>query len=831
MPKNDSSLSKRNSALKEEAEKLHSERPAKNRSLDDPALLVHELEVHQIELEMRNEELQNARLEAEDSRNKYLDLYDFAPVGYLTLSEKGVISELNLTAARFLGIERISLVGKPLHHFIESEFQDVFYLHIQRALESPETKACELLLKKNDGTFFDVRLDSVVVEVNGQRVMHTVLTDITERKRSEGAVRATQMQLSEAMDLALIVYWETDPIDNVFLFNDAFYALYGTTAEQEGGYRMTREEFTKRFVHPDDLFLISQFVEQNTLRPDDEFVADIEHRIVRRDGEVRHILVRASVVKDNSGRIVKRYGANQDITERKRMEKALEESEEQFRKMYEGSPIGMVMAGADFRLTKANPAFCRMLGYTEDELTSLTFRDITHPDHIAEDALHVNELNSGKIPLYQTEKRYIRKDKEIVWGSTRVNIVYGRDGKFLYCLTMIEDITQRKLSEEEKARLEGQLFQSQKMEAIGTLAGGIAHDFNNILTALTGYAGLMQKKMDTSDPLGPYVEQILVASQKATGLIQSLLAFSRQQPFALTPLDMNDTITEMEKLLGRLLTEDIELRTSLTDDDTIVMADKSQMDQIFFNLVTNARDAMPKGGMLAIETATAAIDAAFIKIHGFGKKGKHIKITISDTGVGMDETTKGKIFDPFFTTKEVGKGTGLGLATVYGIVKQHEGYVTVESEPNQGTTFNIYFPTAKMKVNEEQDTATPIRKGNETILIADDDNEIRHLVRDALQAYGYSTVEAIDGEDAIDKYKHNWPIDLIVLDVVMPKKNGREIYEEIHNIDPHIKVLFISGYTRDIVLDKGIESGEFDFMAKPLLLDELLQKVREMLDR
>jgi two-component system, cell cycle sensor histidine kinase and response regulator CckA len=491
----------------------------------------------------------------------------------------------------------------------------------------------------------------------------------------------------------------------------------------------------------------------------------------------------------------------------------------------------MVMAGDDFRLTKANPAFCRMLGYAEDELTSLTFRDITHPDHIAEDALRVNELISGEIPLYQTEKRYIRKNKEIVWGSTRVNIVRGRDGKFLYCLTMIEDITERKRSEEEKARLEGQLFQSQKMEAIGTLAGGIAHDFNNILTALTGYAALIQRKMDASDPLRPYVEQILVASQKATGLIQGLLAFSRQQPFNLNPLDLNNTIKAMEKLLGRLLTEDIKLVTSLTDDDTIVMADKSQMDQIFFNLVTNARDAMPKGGVLTIETAAAVIDTTFIKIHGSGKKGKYTKITISDTGMGMDEITIGKIFDPFFTTKEVGKGTGLGLATVYGIVKQHGGYITVESEPNQGTTFSIYVPAVKMEINEEQGTTTPIRKGNETILIADDDNDVRHLVREALQAYDYSTIEAIDGEDAIDKFKQNRSIDLVVLDVVMPKKNGREVYEEIYGIDPHIKVLFISGYTRDIVFEKGIESGEFDFIAKPLLFDELLQKIREILDR
>jgi two-component system, cell cycle sensor histidine kinase and response regulator CckA len=688
----------------------------------------------------------------------------------------------------------------------------------------------EMRAIRKDGTIITVRVLSSFMLYRRRPGSSGTIIDITEHRKSEEALRTTQTQLSEAMDLANIVYWDTDPLEGVFIFNDSFYAFYGTTAEREGGYRMTREEYHKRFVHPDDLPLHRKFVERNSLYPGPLLLATTEHRIIRRDGETRHILVRTKIIKDDAGRTVKRYGANQDITDRKRMEKALEESEEQFRKMYEGSPIGMVMAGADLRLSRANSSFCRMLGYTEDELTSLTFRDITHPDHIAEDALHVNELISGKISLYQTEKRYIRKDKEIVWGSTRVNIVWGRDGKFLYCLTMIEDITERKRSEEEKARLEGQLFQSQKMEAIGTLTGGIAHDFNNILTALTGYAGIIQRKMDTSDPLQPYVEQILVASQKATGLIQSLLAFSRQQPFTPTPLDINNTIRVMEKLLGRLLTEDIRLRTSLTDNDTIVMADKSQMDQILFNLVTNARDAMPKGGILTLETVATVIDAAFIKIHGFGKKGKYIEITISDTGMGMDETTKGKIFDPFFTTKEAGKGTGLGLATVYGIVKQHDGYITVESAPNQGTTFSIYFPAVKMKVNEEQDTVTPIIKGNETILIADDDNEVRQFVLDILQEYGYSTIEAIDGEDAIDKFKQNRSIDLIVLDVVMPKKNGREVYEEIHGIDPYIKVLFTSGYTRDVVLDKGIESGEFDFMAKPLLFDELLRKVREMLD-
>jgi len=396
---------------------------------------------------------------------------------------------------------------------------------------------------------------------------------------------------------------------------------------------------------------------------------------------------------------------------------------------------------------------------------------------------------------------------------------------------MFSDITGRRRAAEEKRNLESQLRQAQKTEAIGTLAGGIAHDFNNILTALMGYASIMQMKMDESNPLRPYTDQIISASEKAADLTRSLLTFSRRQPVILAPLEINSTIKATKKLLKRLLTEDIEMRTSLTKDDAVVMADRSQMDQILFNLVTNARDAMPKGGTLAIETDIADIGIVFIRVHGFGEPGRYVRISISDTGTGIDEAIREKIFDPFFTTKEIGKGTGLGLATVYGIIKQHGGYITVESEPGHGTTFRIYLPAVRTKIDEKQDAATPVERGEETVLIAEDDEGVRHFIREALQEYGYKTIEAIDGEDAIDKFNEHRNIDLVIIDSVMPKKNGREVYEEVHGTDPHVRVLFISGYTKDIVLDKGIEDREFDFIAKPLSFDKLLQKVREVLDR
>jgi len=347
-----------------------------------------------------------------------------------------------------------------------------------------------------------------------------------------------------------------------------------------------------------------------------------------------------------------------------------------------------------------------------------------------------------------------------------------------------------------------------------------------------GYATLMQIKLDKSDILQSYIDQILSSSQKAADLTQSLLAFSRQQPSHLTPMDINNAIKSSKKLLKRLLTEDIEFRTSFTEYETTVMADKSQIDQILFNIVVNARDAMQKaGGILTIETDITTIDKEYAIFHGFVKQGSYVLIRISDTGTGMDEVTLEKIFDPFFTTKEIGKGTGLGLATAYGIVKQHNGYILVDSKPGNGTTFNIYLPLLSEKTDQKQNETVSPLMGKETLFIAEDNEEVRNFIIEALKKYGYKVIDASDGDDAIYKFKQHSEIDLAIIDSVMPKKNGSEVYEEIKKIKPDIKVLFMSGYTRDTVIEKGIEGKELNFIAKPLSLNELLQKIRKVLAR
>lgn len=397
----------------------------------------------------RKAETKNSLQVLQASELRYRRLFETAQDGILILDAgTGDIVDVNPYLIDMLHYSREEFLGMKLWEV--SPFKDKFFN--EAAFEELQDKGYiqyrDLPLETKEGKPVSVEFVSNVYAVNEDKVIQCNIRNISERKRSEEALRTSQEQLSHAMDLARIVYWEADPTDNVFIFNDAFYAFYGTSVEQEGGYRMTKEEYMKRFVHPDDLQLVRRFMEQNDARADADFSSNLENRIVRRDGEMRHILARTRIIKDDSGRIVKRFGANQDITDRKEMAQALQESGKQFERLFMESPLGMVTVGADGRFIRANTAFCRMLGYTEQELTSLHFKDITHPDHIAQDVSQVNDLVSGKIALYQTDKKYIRKDKGIVWASIIVNSMRDRNDRFSHFFTTVEDITVRKQSEE-----------------------------------------------------------------------------------------------------------------------------------------------------------------------------------------------------------------------------------------------------------------------------------------------------------------------------------------------------------------------------------------------
>ncbi|MBI5885324.1 MAG: response regulator [Deltaproteobacteria bacterium] len=392
---------------------------------------------------------------------------------------------------------------------------------------------------------------------------------------------------------------------------------------------------------------------------------------------------------------------------------------------------------------------------------------------------------------------------------------------------IMEDVSEKRLLEE-------QFRHAQKLEAVGRLAGGMAHDFNNILTAVIGYANLVKMKCGGNETVSSFARHILTLSDSATALTQGLLAFSRKRPLSLQPVDMNDLVGNAGKMLARLIGEDIEVRINRAEGELMVMADNAQMEQVLMNLATNARDAMPKGGRLTITTSAVDIDREFVSSHGYGTHGAFAQIVFEDTGTGMDKDTCEHIFEPFFTTKEVGKGTGLGLAMVYGTIKQHDGYINVYSEPGSGTTFRIYLPlVAAAKLSTAaMDEPDESCRGTETILLAEDQPDVREITRRLLEEFGYIVIEAANGEEALARFREkSEAIDLLMLDMKMPKKGGSETYEEIKNIRGDTKVIFMSGYSEEIMHSKDKDKKVFDFISKPVSPVKMLRKVREVLDR
>ena len=515
-------------------------------------------------------------------------------------------------------------------------------------------------------------------------------------------------------------------------------------------------------------------------------------------------------------------GTNQDISERKKMEMAIQQSESLYRSLVENPLVG-ISIDQGRRVRFANRRFCEIIGYRLDEIVDkLDTMNLVHPDDREKAKENIRSFVRDQVPIQEDLHIQNKNGKTLMVKGFWSPITY-RGSLAVACLMI--DTTLEKT-------LENQLRQSQKMEAIGALAGGIAHDFNNILTALTGYGSLLKMEMESGKPARmSYVESILSASLKASNLTQGLLAFARQQLITLKRVNINDIVTGMKKMLMRLLTEDIVLKTNLCPENPVIMADVGQIDQILINLAVNARDAMPAGGVITLETKTVFMDTALAELHGLGGPGAYVVLSVSDTGTGMDEITREHIFEPFFTTKEPGKGTGMGLATVYGIVKKHQGDISVYSEKGIGTIFRVYLPAIDEASEEAQQKTAPVG-GTETILLAEDDSSVRDSIASLLSRFGYTVIQAVDGQDAIDRFNaHSGRVDILLFDSVMPKKNGRQAYDVIAAAHPAVKVIFMSGYTRDVVLDKGIEEQRFDFLSKPAPHDILLAKIREVLDR
>ncbi len=517
-----------------------------------------------------------------------------------------------------------------------------------------------------------------------------------------------------------------------------------------------------------------------------------------------------------------------NITDRKRAEQALQESEERWQFAIEGNNDGVwdrnVQTGEVFFSVK----WKEMLGFAEDEIGNSIdeWTKLVHPEDLSRVKDELDRHLDGNSPGYSVEYRIRCKDYSYKWVLARGKVISRtEEGKPLRFIGTHTDITDRKI-------LEAQLYQAQKMEAIGQLAGGVAHDFNNILTAIIGYSHLAQMKISEDDPIRNYIVQIYAAAERAAELTQGLLAFSRKQVMVPKVINLNNTITNLEKLLHRLISENIDLCLDTFAGRLKVMADNGKIEQVIVNLVTNAGDAMPDGGTLTIATFPANIDGEFINRYGYGKPGTYACISVSDTGCGMDEKTSRRIFEPFFTTKEVGKGTGLGLSIAYGIVKQHYGYIIVDSTPGRGTRFVIYLPLVRSDNGDSaEEDLIPIVGGNETILLAEDDQAVRDLHRKLLENAGYIVITAADGEEAVQIFSsHERDIDLLIFDIIMPRLSGRDAYSIIGKQKNNVKVLFLSGYPVGDIKDGRITADMKNVLAKPSPPRELLRRIREELD-
>jgi len=542
----------------------------------------------------------------------------------------------------------------------------------------------------------------------------------------------------------------------------------------------------------------------------------------------------------------------QEIMVRRRadaeLSKALERAQSEKSKadaVLEGLGVGLIIQDLDYRVVYENELQQRTQGRHTGELC---FQAYERLDHICDDCPMVRSLSDGTV--HRAERKVATKNGDIYFELISSPL---RDsaGTIIGGIKITKDITDNKQSEMElhhyRSRLEelvtqqtnelsfanDQLRHAQKLEAVGRLAGGIAHDFNNILSAIMNCATILQMEIEEDRPVRQFVDQILASSERAANLTQSLLAFSRKQVMNTRPIDLNAVIRQVKKLLARLIREDIELVTDLTAGQLTVLADAGQLEQVLMNLVTNARDAMPNGGRLVISSERRELNEEFVRIHGYGAPGHYAVISVMDTGLGISEQVLGKVFEPFFTTKEIGKGTGLGLSIVYGIVKQHNGYITVSSEPQRGALFVLYLPLVASTVGAElapHERPLPPR-GAETILIAEDDTEVRELNRYFLEKFGYRVIEARDGEDTINRFReHEHAIDLVMLDMIMPGKSGKAVYEIIRQRKPDVKVLWVSGYAADLMQQQGIKPQEMDILFKPLSPTEMLRRVRSALD-
>ena len=754
-----------------------------------------------------------------ESEKRYRTLFEQSPDGIALFDTAGKIIEFNDTAHRQLGYSREEFEKLSLPDIDAVWSPEEIQAKIGKVLEMGQA---EFVVKQRtkQGEVREVYTFTKAIVLSGRQVFHSIWRDITELKLAGDSLRISEERLSLALKAAGQGIYDLDLRTGEAIVTPEYALMLGYDPAE---FHETNAKWIER-LHPDDKEPVAAVYRAYVKGEIPEY--KVEFRQKTKDGNWKWLLSLGKIMEfDAEGNPLRMIGTHTDITERKRIEKALER---------------------DKYLLNATGRMAKVGGWEYDiPSDTLTWTDEVY--HIHEVAADFQPSVSTAIDFYDLESRPVitkAMERAIEFGETfdlelRINTAVGnevsvralgqvhkKDGRPIKVVGTFQDISERK-------KLEEQLRQSHKMEAIGTLAGGVAHDFNNILMAIIGFGTMAQNRIKDDEKTKEFIKGILVSAERAAELTHSLLAFSRKQTITLKQVDLNDIVRKFNKMLIRVIGEDIKVTIMLINRELAVMADRGQIEQVMLNLATNARDAMPDGGELTIQTGMVNVDSSYAEGHLFENTGMYAVLTVSDTGMGMDQKTRENIFEPFFTTKEVGKGTGLGLAMVYGIVKQHGGDINVYSEPGKGTTFMVYLPMIATKAEEKSESAesAPLGSG-ETILLAEDDPQVRKVTGMYLREFGYRVIEAGNGEEAVKRFLENKDtIAIVLLDVIMPVKNGRDAYEEIKKLNPNIKAIFMSGYTDDIISRKGVLQEGLDFIPKPINPDTLIRKVRDVLDR